>query len=53
MEIKRSGSQASVKWPVEWITRTPRIDPLFSPPEPVLVSGDLVTFEPGARRNRK
>jgi len=49
MEIKRAGSQASGKGPAEWFTGTVRIDPLFQAPEPALVSGASVTFEPGAR----
>jgi quercetin dioxygenase-like cupin family protein len=49
MEIKRSGSQPSVKGPADWFTGTVRIDPLFSAPEPARVAGASVTFEPGAR----
>lgn len=49
MEIKRVGSQASVKGPSEWFTGSVRIDPLFQAPDPALVSGASVTFEPGAR----
>ncbi len=49
MEIKRVGSQASMKGPSEWFTGTVRIDPLFQTPEPALASGTSVTFEPGAR----
>jgi quercetin dioxygenase-like cupin family protein len=50
MEIKRVGSQASVKGPVEWFTGTVRIDPLFlQANEPSRVTGAAVTFEPGAR----
>jgi quercetin dioxygenase-like cupin family protein len=49
MEIKRSGSEPSVKGPPDWFTGTVRIDPLFSPPDPSQVAGALVTFEPGAR----
>ena len=49
MEIKRSGSQPSVKGPSEWFTGTVRIDPLFQAPDPALVQGASVTFEPGAR----
>jgi len=29
MEIRRNGSQASVKGPQDWFTGTVRIDPLF------------------------
>ncbi len=49
MDIKRAGSQASVKGPADWFTGTVRIDPLFSAPDPARVGGALVTFEPGAR----
>ena len=49
MEIKRSGSQASVKGPAEWFTGAVRIDPLFPAADPSRVSAALVTFEPGAR----
>lgn len=49
MEIKRSGSQASVKGPADWFTGNVLIDPLFQPVEPSRVSAALVTFEPGAR----
>jgi quercetin dioxygenase-like cupin family protein len=49
MEIKSSGSQPSVKGPVDWFTGTVRIDPLFERTDPARVSGASVTFEPGAR----
>src|SRR6266571_4040536 len=49
MEIKRAGSQPSAKGPAEWFTGTVRIDPLFQAPDPALVQGASVTFEPGAR----
>lgn len=49
MEIKRAGSQASAKGPAEWFTGVVRVDPLFQAPDPALVSGAAVTFEPGAR----
>jgi quercetin dioxygenase-like cupin family protein len=49
MEIKRNGSQASVKGPTDWFTGTVRIDPLFQAPAPARVQGASVTFEPGAR----
>ncbi len=49
MELKRAGSQPSVKGPEEWFTGTVRIDPLNFPPEPARVSVASVTFEPGAR----
>jgi len=49
MEIKRVGSQPSGKGPSEWFTGTVRIDPLFQAPDPALVQGASVTFEPGAK----
>lgn len=49
MEIKRNGSQASVKGHAEWFTGTVRIDPLFQAAAPARVQGASVTFEPGAR----
>ena len=49
MEIKRNGSQPSGKGPADYFTGMVRIDPLFEAPEPALVRGASVTFEPGAR----
>jgi quercetin dioxygenase-like cupin family protein len=49
MEIKRVGSQSSVKGSADWFTRAVRIDPLFEAPEPARVRGAHVTFEPSAR----
>src|SRR5947209_9271915 len=49
MEIKRIGSQASGKGPAEYFTGAVHVDPLFQAPDPALVSGASVTFEPGAR----
>ena len=49
MEIKRVGSQPSVRGPAEWFTGTVRVDPLFEAPAPARVGGAGVTFEPGAR----
>ena len=49
MEIKKAGSQPSGKGPADWFTGTVRIDPLFTAPDPALVAGASVTFEPGAR----
>ncbi len=49
MDIKRNGSQPSVKGPTEYFTGTVRIDPLFEAPEPARAVGASVTFEPGAR----
>lgn len=49
MEIKRCGSQASVKAPADYFTGTVRQDPLMEAPSPARVRAVLVTFEPGAR----
>jgi quercetin dioxygenase-like cupin family protein len=49
MELKRVGSQPSVKGPEEYFTGNVRVDPLNFPPEPARVSVASVTFEPGAR----
>jgi quercetin dioxygenase-like cupin family protein len=49
MQIKRIGSQASVKGPAEYFTGTVRIDPLFERNDPSRVLGSSVTFEPSAR----
>ena len=49
MEIKRAGSQASVKGPADWFTGSVRVDPLFQAPDPARAAGASVTFEPGAR----
>lgn len=48
MDIKRSGSQASVKGPDDYFTGTVRIDPLSEAAEPARVVAARVTFEPGA-----
>jgi 4-carboxymuconolactone decarboxylase len=47
--ITRSGSQPSTQTPVEHITGSVRVEPLFSAHDPSRVSGGQVTFEPGAR----
>ena len=49
MQITKAGSQPSAKGPSDWFTGTVRIDPLFQAPDPALVQGARVTFEPGAR----
>jgi quercetin dioxygenase-like cupin family protein len=49
MDIRRVGSQASRKGPVEYFTGTVRIDALFEAHDPSRVVGASVTFEPGAR----
>ncbi len=48
MDIKRIGTEPSVKGPSDWFTGDVRIDPLFGP-DPERVGGAHVTFEPGAR----
>ena len=48
MDIMRVGSRPSGKGPSDWFTGTVRIDPLFQAPDPALVQGASVTFEPGA-----
>ena len=47
MDIKRSGSQPSIKGPADWFTGTVRIDPLFQANAPARAVGASVTFEPG------
>ena len=49
MEIKRNGSQPSVKGPAEWFTGNVRIAPLHQADAPARVSIASVTFELGAR----
>jgi len=49
MEIKRVGTQSSIKGPADWFTGTVRIDPLFDAKLPARASSASVTFEPGAR----
>ena len=49
MEIKRVGSQTSIKGRDDWFTGTVRIDPLFQATAPARASAASVTFEPGAR----
>jgi len=49
MELKRRGSQPSIKGPSDWFTGEVRIDPLFTAPAPARVACASVTFEPGAR----
>jgi quercetin dioxygenase-like cupin family protein len=49
MEIKRSGSQPSLKGKADYFTGTVRIDPLFAVKDPARAAGNCVTFEPGAR----
>lgn len=49
MEVKRNGTQPSLKGPEEYFTGSVRIDPLMQAHEPARVSCALVTFEPGVR----
>ncbi len=49
MEIKRAGTQASLRGPEDWFTGVVRVDRLMATPEPARVEGASVTFEPGAR----
>jgi quercetin dioxygenase-like cupin family protein len=49
MDIKRNGSQPSLKGPADWFTGTVRIDPLFQVTPPARTAAASVTFEPGAR----
>jgi quercetin dioxygenase-like cupin family protein len=49
MDIKRNGSQASVKGPADWFTGAVRIDAPFQTSAPARASGATVTFAPGAR----
>jgi quercetin dioxygenase-like cupin family protein len=49
MKITKAGTQPSDNGPAEWFTGSVRIDPLFQAPDPALVAGASVTFEPGAR----
>ena len=49
MNLKRNGSQASMKGPEENFTGNARIDPLFQAPGPAVFGGASVSFEPGAR----
>ena len=49
MEIKRVGSQPSLKGPADWFTGMVRIDRLFQTNAPARTAGAVVTFEPGAR----
>jgi len=48
MDIKKIGTQPSMKGPADWFAGTVRIDPLFNAEDPARVSGGSVTFEPDA-----
>lgn len=49
MDIRRIGSQPSVRGPEGWFTGNVRLDSMFDAPSPSSVGGASVTFEPGAR----
>ncbi len=49
MQITKAGTQPSAKGPADWFTGSVRVDTLFQAPDPALVAGAHVTFEPGAR----
>jgi len=49
MNLRRCGSQPSIKGPAEYFTGNVRIDPLYEAPDPARARGATVTFEPGAR----
>jgi quercetin dioxygenase-like cupin family protein len=49
IQVIRSGTEPSAKGPDQFFTGPVRIDPLFRRRLPSLVSGGLVTFEPGSR----
>jgi quercetin dioxygenase-like cupin family protein len=49
MELRRVGSQPSMKGPAQCFTGDVRIDMLNAAPLPSRVSCASVTFEPGAR----
>lgn len=49
MEIKRSGSQASIKGSPNNFTGEVKIEPLFQAREPARAGACKVTFRPGAR----
>lgn len=51
MELKRNGSQPSIKGSLENFTGDVRIEPLFQSPGPAEFNGASVTFGPGARTN--
>jgi quercetin dioxygenase-like cupin family protein len=49
LEIKKNGSQSSMKGPADWFTGNVRIDPLIDAESAASVQAGSVTFEPGAR----
>ena len=50
MQIRRAGSQPSVKGPADYFSGTVRVDPMFPATAPSRVNASHVTFEPGAAR---
>ena len=51
MQIRRAGSQPSVKGPADYFSGTVRVDPMFPATAPSRVNASHVTFEPGSRSN--
>jgi quercetin dioxygenase-like cupin family protein len=49
LDIKKIGSQPSIKGSADYFTGNVRIDPLFQANDPGQAVGASVTFEPGAR----
>lgn len=49
MRITRAGSHASGKGPADYFTGAVRIDPVITTDPPARLTGNHVTFEPGAR----
>jgi quercetin dioxygenase-like cupin family protein len=49
LDIKKIGSQPSIKGSADYFTGNVRIDPLFQANDPGRAVGASVTFEPGAR----
>jgi quercetin dioxygenase-like cupin family protein len=49
MDIRRSGSQPSIKGQEEYFTGTVSLDRLFEAKDPARVAGARVTFEPSSR----
>jgi len=49
MQIRKCGTQPSVKGPADYFTGSVRIDAPFAGEAPAKIGGATVTFEPGAR----
>lgn len=49
MEVKRVGTEHSLKGPSDWFTGAVRLDRLVEAPQPARLVAASVTFEPGAR----